>query len=546
MRQHPVWLLLGLALLAHLPALRAVDFHYDDGHSLVRNPHVWDLANLPRFFLDPTMFSENPADAMYRPVVLVAHTVSQSLSPDRPAGFLALNLALHALATLLMYQVLSGLFTRGKGLLGAAVFALHPLQSEVVNYVSARSESLAAVGILVVVFAFLRYRLAGKSVWLAALAFGQLLALGAKETGVIAPLLLLVVGRIRPAGQRPVAWRAQLLSTLIIVPYLVVYQSFRSTDAAPALRSLSAQLATQTKALMHYLRGAVVPVDLSVTPQFAQSDVLLDPAVIVAGSVLASIALLLWRGRRRLPELGLGALWWLICLLPTLVVPLNVLVNDHRPYLAMGGLAIGIGSAARWRLPRWHGLLKTTLALVFVALCWQRALDWKTEISLWEDAVRQGPEVAAAHHNLAFAYHQNGNLKGAQVHYEQAVELQPDYTRPLTNLGAIYRESGRLDEAEAVLLRAMRSDPGAAEPLSNLGLVYAAQGRPEQALRVYQAALQSDPNIAEVWYNLGLAQRDAGFIEDAAKSLHRALQLDPGIRQRLPLAGETAVPILEK
>ncbi|MDP7447169.1 MAG: hypothetical protein QF689_01155, partial [Candidatus Latescibacteria bacterium] len=54
--QRPAWLLFGLALLAHLPALRAVEFHYDDGHSLVRNPHVDDLANLPRFFTDPTLF----------------------------------------------------------------------------------------------------------------------------------------------------------------------------------------------------------------------------------------------------------------------------------------------------------------------------------------------------------------------------------------------------------------------------------------------------------------------------------------------------------
>ena len=273
--------------------------------------------------------------------------------------------------------------------------------------------------------------------------------------------------------------------------------------------------------------------DLSVAPQFSQSDSLLDSTIIVAVAVLASACLLLWKTRHRLPELGLGALWWLICLLPTLVVPLNVLVNDHRPYLAMGGLAIGMGSAARWRFPRWPVHLKGTLAIVLIALCWQRAFDWKTEISLWENAVREGPAVAAAHHNRAFAYHQNGNLKGAQVHYEQAVELQPDYTRPLTNLGALYRDAGRLDQAEVVLLQAMRSDPGAAEPLNNLGLVYAAQGRPEQAIRTSQAALQSDPNIAEIWYNMGLAQRDAGFTEDAVQSLHRALQLDPGIRQRL-------------
>ena len=180
MGRHAAWLLLGLALFSHLPALQGAEFHYDDGHSLVRNPHIRDLANLPRFFLDPSMFSENPSDAMYRPVVLVAHAVSQSLFPDSPAGFLALNLALHALATLLLYHILCCLLAKGRSLFGASLFALHPLQTEVVNYASARSESLAAVGILLVVLAFLHYRDSGRSIWLAALAGGQLFALGAK------------------------------------------------------------------------------------------------------------------------------------------------------------------------------------------------------------------------------------------------------------------------------------------------------------------------------------------------------------------------------
>ncbi len=532
MGRHAAWLLLGLALFSHLPALQGAEFHYDDGHSLVRNPHIRDLANLPRFFLDPSMFSENPSDAMYRPVVLVAHAVSQSLFPDSPAGFLALNLALHALATLLLYHILCCLLAKGRSLFGASLFALHPLQTEVVNYASARSESLAAVGILLVVFAFLRYRDSGSNIWLAALAGGQLFALGAKETGVVAPLLLLLIDRLMPGNRARTTRRAQLISTGLVAVYLLVYASFRTYSTGPGLRSSTAQLATQTKALLHYLRGIAVPVDLSVTPQFTESQSLLDAVVILAGAAIASGVLLLWQNRRRHPQLAVAAGWWLICLLPTLIVPLNVLVNDHRPYLAMGGMAMAAGVIGPRRLPG-AGFLSGLVALILISLCWQRAFAWQTEITLWQNAVREGPSVAVAHHNLAFAYHQGGQMSLAQSHYEQAIALKPDYARPLTNLGALYRDAGRLDEAEAVLLRATRSEPGSVETLNNLGLVYAAQGRFDQAVRAYQAALQADAGISEVWYNLGLAQRDAGQTEDARRSLQRALQLDPGIHKRL-------------
>ena len=222
----------------------------------------------------------------------------------------------------------------------------------------------------------------------------------------------------------------------------------------------------------------------------------------------------------------------MICLLPTLIVPLNVLVNDHRPYLALGGMAIAAGVIGPRRLPG-AGFLPGLFGLILIALCWQRAFAWQTEVTLWQNAVREGPSVAAAHHNLAFAYHQSGQLPLAQLHYERAIALKPDYARPLTNLGALYRDAGRLDEAEAVLLRATRSEPGSVETLNNLGLVYAAQRRWDQALRAYQAALQADPGVSEVWYNLGLAQRDAGHADDARQSLQRALQLDPGIHKRL-------------
>ena len=532
----PALFLLGLVLLAHLPALRAVDFHYDDGHSLVRNPHVKELANLPRFFVDPSLFSENPTDAMYRPVVLVAHALSQWLTPDSASGYLSLNLALHGAATLLLFRVLTVLLPGGGALLGAVLFALHPLQTEVVNYVSARSESLVAVGILLAVLAFLRYRSSARTPWLWALAGGQLLALGAKEVGVITPLLLLTVQWLLPAGQRPAARRVQMISVLMLIPYLILYQSFRGNDT-PLLRPVAAQLATQIKALVHYLQAFFTPFDLSVAPQFTPSASVLEATVMLAAAALGSGGFLLWMGRQRFPELCLAALWWLICLSPTLVVPLNVLVNDHRPYLALGGIALGAGSLMPRRPGRVGWILKVGLCLVLVGLCWQRAADWRSEISLWEAAVREGPSVAAAHHNLAFAYHQEDRTELARQHYERAVTLAPDYTRPLTNLGALYRDAGELQLAEQVLLRAVRSDPGAVEPLNNLGLVYAAQGLWDQALRTYQAALQSHPDVAEVWFNLGLAQRDAGSTQEAFQSLQRALQLDPGIRQRLGPAG---------
>jgi hypothetical protein len=522
--RHARALLLVAVLVAHLPSLGARDFHYDDGHSLVRNPHL-RLEQIPRFFGDATLFSERPADAMYRPLVLTAHALNRATTPGTPAGFLALNLLIHAAVVLLLHALLARWLPGGAALGASLLFAVHPLQSEAVNYISARSESLAALGVLIALLGGSARPAPGR---LAATAAGQLLAVASKATGIVAPALLALA---RWSRRQPVVVPGLWVSAVVSAIYLIVRQLVGTSTqtAVEPVRGALSQAATQTKALAHYLRAAVVPVDLSVAPQFRESPSPGEIPVVVAALFVLSLGWLLLR--RRGPLL-VGAAWWMVCLAPTLVVPLNVLVNDHRPYLALAGLVM-IVAALRPALPRRLVGPGVTALAILAMLSAQRALEWKTEISLWESAVREGLQVAEARHNLALAYHQAGRHGAAQEHYEAAVRLRPDYVRPLTNLGALYREAGRLVEAERLLRQALAVEPASVEALNNLGLVLTSAGRPADAIALYRRALEVDGAVAELWLNLGLAQRDAGRREEAFRSLQRALQLDPSLRQRL-------------
>ena len=64
-------LVLALAVvLAYVPAIIGAQFHFDDFHSLRENESVRTLANIPRFFVDPNLWSAEPGNAMYRPTLL--------------------------------------------------------------------------------------------------------------------------------------------------------------------------------------------------------------------------------------------------------------------------------------------------------------------------------------------------------------------------------------------------------------------------------------------------------------------------------------------
>jgi hypothetical protein len=87
---HPL-LVLALVFFAHAPSLNS-GLHYDVQHSLLDNPHIRDLGNLPRFFIDPTAFSAHPEFAMYRPLGLVAHALNFAIGDYDPWGYQLLNL----------------------------------------------------------------------------------------------------------------------------------------------------------------------------------------------------------------------------------------------------------------------------------------------------------------------------------------------------------------------------------------------------------------------------------------------------------------------
>ncbi|MCC7260975.1 MAG: tetratricopeptide repeat protein [Candidatus Latescibacteria bacterium] len=522
------YLLLLLALLAFHGRSLGNGFHYDDGHSLLRNPHVRSLRELPSFFTDAHTFSADPGYAMYRPLVVASHALNYALGGYGARGYLALNLAVHCLASLVAFHLLGQLgLAWVPALVGALLFGLHPAQTEVVNYVSARSESLAGLFVLGGFSAFLHSLTAAvRWRWLALSLLAFTLGLLCKSTTLVLPLLLLLHHLLfRPS--RP--WRDHLPYWALAALYVLLYVALsgQGLERASQVRDFAAQFATQAKALGHYLLLTVVPVHLNIQQQFFVSASPLELVPVLGALLFTTLALVAWRGANRQLLFALG--WFLLCLLPTLVVPLNILVNDHRLYLSLFGLALMAagwvdGTSRRW--PVWAGLA------LFGVLCCQRAGVWRDEISLWSAAARQAPRMAEAQYNLGYAFHQAGDLEHARQAYERAVALSPAYVRAQVNLGAVYRQQGELPKAEAAFRRALAVEPGQVEALNNLGLVYAGGGQYTAAIGLYQQALERAPDQADIWLNLGLALRDSGQPQPAAEALSRAIQLDPSIRQR--------------
>ena len=543
--------LAGVVVLAYGNSLQG-SLHYDDFHSMAQNPHIRCLGNLPGFFADPGMFSADPEKAMYRPLLLVTYAFNYAFNKQLGLdgydvrSFHLVNVGLHLLGAVLVWQLgrQTGAGDRG-ALLAGLLFALHPLATEPVNYLSSRSESLGAVLFLAGFLGFVRRRQGNGVDWpryaLGLLAFAG--ALLSKSVGIVLPLMLLLYEGLL-AGPRKCRGPGMILKLhgpfwLVGLAYLVTVWNFlaRAGWGRP-VRSLDVQLWTQLKAAVYYLKLGLVPVGLNVEHQFFEAAAFWQVPVLASGLVLASLVATGWGGISRRD--GFWLAWVVVTLAPSSLIPLNVLVNEHRLYLPMAGLAVAAG--ARWASVERSNRMKGAVLALLLALgilTWQRNRVWQDELSLWQDAVAKGPLMPRAHVHLGNARRQGGQPGAARAAFETALQLEPDHRAARTNLGNLYYEAGvksRADTSQSRdhLLRAaahyeqvLAVDSTYKEALNNLGSVYLLLGREEAAVRVYRRAIAAYPHFGTAYFNLGQLRARQGVPTEAIALYRQALELQP-------------------
>ncbi|MBT7417957.1 MAG: tetratricopeptide repeat protein [Gemmatimonadetes bacterium] len=516
---------LGLVLVCALLSYHNVlwhSFHYDDEHSILENPHVRSLANVPRFFVDPGAFSGMPEARMYRPLLLVTYAANYALGGYAPMGWHAVNLLLHLVNAGLLWSLAPVLgASRRAALIAGMLFAVHPVLSESVNYVSSRS-SLLATCCLLLAFKGVGAVIQGRHrAWL--LVAGTYLgALMAKSIAIVfPPILALFMGLSR-------RWHKKGLLGLTLLSgfYVVGTKAIIGKALFEPVRGPVEQWATQIKAGVYYVSKAAFPVGLSVEPQFAVADSFFSPPVLFSGLLLLSIALLCAMGRHRI-LLVLGVCWFAIGLLPSALVPLHVLVNEHRLYLPMAGWALAVAALLdRVQL----GRIWLVVLLLLMALTVQRNEVWRDEVTLWRDAVAKGGHMARPHVNLGKALLQQGELEEAIAVSHKALAIEPQLERAHYNIGTAYLRQERYELAKAHLRRALEIRPDMLPALNNLGNIYQQQGVWQQALGVYRKALAIQEH-ASIYHNIGNCFLNAGFADSARVYFRQALGADPQMRE---------------
>jgi tetratricopeptide (TPR) repeat protein len=547
---------LVLAALAVYWNSLGAPFVFDDILAVERNATI-------RRLWPPWQALNPPADGggvSGRPLVNLSLAVDHALGGQEVRVYHLTNIALHALAALILWGLLRRTLRLHRNAappeaelfawICALLWTVHPLLTESVVCVVQRNEILGSLFYLLTLYSFARgvspaREAAGPSGrpgdapsgsrWLALSVLSCLAGLTCKEMVVTAPLLVLLYDRTFAAGAFRAAWSARkkyyaaLAATWLLLAWLVWHNRQRGGTVGFGLGVNPWEyLLTQCRAIVIYLQLSFWPHPLVLDYGWPVARTLGEvwwQALLVAALLTATVVALV-----RKPAVGfLGACFFVILAPSSSFLPLvSQTIAEHRMYLPLAAvlvLVVAGGRALMGPKALWVAMASAILLGVTTV---RRNEDYRTELAIWSDTVVQCPGNARAYGNLGRAYLGLGRWAEAVAACQEELRLAPAYNGDArANLGRALTELGRAAEALPVLEEGLRLKPGSFDLHNNYGMALAALGRWPEAVTQYEAALRGRPDIAELHNNLANALAKVGRLPEALVHYETALRLAP-------------------
>jgi protein O-mannosyl-transferase len=512
------------AILVNLPTLRFQFVSWDDSWYVTQNPWIrgWSASNLRHIFTQSYFVS-------YMPLQLVSYMLDYSLWGLKPFGYHLQQIVLHAVDSVLAFELVRRLFGRyWLAAIAGLFFALHPAHVESVAWVSARKDVLSAAFLIPAVLFYLSARgersLRMKPYLASVLLFT--LAILSKVNVVVMPLFLALVdlATLR-LPRRDARWWMQVLGTK--VPYGVVGLGVSVANWIVEVKTNAAY--ARDPARYFVLKGRTAWEYLAHLTGIPRQNPIYDTPLISLDflSILVSLAgililpALVWIGfRRRDRLLAFGSGWMFVMLLPAIFFPVPTYLADRYLYLATLGfcwlLAAALLALSARAKPRTVGVAAAVLLTAAAAsfFAWRTARYnrvWANSESLWSYTIEASRDFRAFN-NLA-------RVRMEQSRWDDAERLFKLGSRQANvtswdGLTAVYYKMGRYADAlqaneKAFRMHALKEeDPiELAELNYKRGVIYLGQNRLDEGIESLETAHSLNPRHADAWRMLESARQ---------------------------------------
>jgi protein O-mannosyl-transferase len=547
-----IMIIIGTVLVVYMPSING-SFIFDDEKFLAENDEIRAADGLYRCWCTNETLE-------YYPLSYSTFWLQWRMWGERPCGYHATNVILHAAESLLIWTVLRRLSIPG-AFLAALIFAVHPVNVESVAWIQQLRNLLAMLFFLLSTLWYLKFinrprlRSAAESSphlsslihrpssivsWycLSLTAF-VLAMLGKGSTAVLPVLLLGIIWWLGALTRRDLPRILPFFAIAIALSGANVWFQTKGTGEVFRDVGIVDRFLGAGSVVWFYLYKAILPVDLSLAYQqwHIQTGNLLWWMPLLAA---LAVTALFWEFRNGWSKPLLFA-WGFFCagLIPVMGFAdvgfmQYSLVADHYQHISL--ISVAALAAASWgiwrrqkeragRFPANAAAILAVCALTCVA--YRQSGTYRNAIALYGATLEKNPECWMAHNNLGIALERAGQKQEAIMHFQRSMLINPSYAKAYYNLGLAIGREGRLDEGIEDLRQALHYDPNDCENYNGLGVLLAEKGLIQEAIEAYQRAVRLKPNNADVHSNLANAYASAGDNQQAVEQYKKAIGINP-------------------
>ncbi len=555
----------ALSVLVYINTLHN-GFVMDDRTLIAGNLRIRSLLNIGDIFLHD-----------YRPLRTISYTFDYFFWGLNPVGYHLTNIFIHVLNSLLVYAISRRMFRNyGSAFWVACLFAVHPVHTEAVSYLSGRRDVLFTLFYLSGFKFFLAYRDQGRQRDLYAVFACYVPSLLTKEMAASFPLLLFgydVITRFvstnRPFSSRYIQDLVRsikrvgkefswfyiflLLSIPLTIYYYVILRHASSMVSAKGIEwwggGILSNLLTVSYVLLHYIKKTLFPVVL-VADYFSFPLIrsVLDGRVLLAWLILGLMLFFVLICIRKNKVAAFSIFLYFVTLLPVLqIVPHHDLVAEHALYLPSLGFCLLVGvfyehlvTTDPKKIPLFLVLI-VLLVSFFSIRTLERNRDWKNNVTIYRDDLHVFPKNQRVHLLLGMTYMKAFLYENALREFRQAAEGEKPFAQAVAYRGFIHYRRGEYRKAIRLEEKAIKM---AETPLADfvLGCLYSSMRNQEEALSYFEKiksghyflpALQQIFRIYQSQWNNEEADRVARRIILESRKLLRYLPQDENLLRNL-------------
>jgi len=552
---------LGLILAGVLVYINTLSnaFIFDDIPWVLGNPRIQSLSNILEMLT-----------ATNRPVLEITLAINYALSGENPASYRVMSMAIHILASLVLFGLVRRTLLLPKfadrfqhnahylAFVIAMLWLVHPLNTQSVSYLIQRGESLMGLCYLFTLYSFLRFAIGDGRRWAFTAVAACWIGMGSKEVMATAPLVVLLFDAtfIAKSWREPLTkrWLIYLGLATAWIPMVFFLAAIANTgpDASAGFALEDKMLSRWTYLLSQpqiivevYLRKAFWPNPLALDYGWVPAIPEDTPKEFVSGLFVRNI---LWQGtlltaifiaslwgtvRRR--AWGFLALSFFLILAPTSsFMPIADLVFEHRMYLSLIPLVVVVVMLGHTLLNKgvpdntfvYGGVLVAIIAVVCGLMAFVRNTEYRSRVTIWDSVVIARSENPRGWYNLGSALKDEGQTEDAMQCYARTLELRPNHPDAHYSIGVLFLDAGDVLKAIEYLESAVELDSDDPTSHAHLGKAYLYATRFPEAEASLREAIEIDPDYARAHEYLGLLHVMRKEPDAAAEAFRDALKAD--------------------